>query len=239
LLVVVGFVHPLYVDRYAVVCVPGIALVEAMAAWRAWTVLTWRSREARAPGRHAKVPAPIVSVRHGHGQPRWPLPTVVVATGLSGLGIAGLLVLASNTTHGLRARYYGDDFRSAAVALSRDLLLHPAPVIVDPNWAEVGFSYYATPPALARDLEGQAAQALDHGRIDWENGVLVPSGPLPGSSVLRWPPGAEGRRVGCAVGWAIGRGLPAPSTVFAVDGSSCRLSEVHYFGAVWVAKAGA
>ncbi|MGA3221162.1 MAG: glycosyltransferase family 39 protein [Acidimicrobiales bacterium] len=237
LLVLVGFVHPLYVDRYTLVCLPGIALVEAMAAWRAWTVLTSLARTARAPGRETKVPPRVVPAGHHHGQPRWP--SAVVATGLGGLGIAGLLVLASNTSHGLRARYYGDDFRSAAAALSRDLLQHPAPVMVTPNWAEVGFSYYATPTALARALDGQAAQALDHETIDWENGKLARDGELPDSTVLRWPPGAERPTPGCAVGWVIGRGLPAPATTFIVDGSSCRLSGVQYYGAVWVAAAGA
>ena len=232
LLVLVGFVHPLYVDRYTVVCLPGIALVEAMAGRRAWTILTALGRTHRTSGAEPKASAPVGPLDRC-GARRWV--SVVAAVTLGGACVGGLAVLASNTSHVLQEHYYGDDYRSAAAALDSDLLLRPASIMITPNWAGVGFSYYATPSALAHALGEQATQALDQARIDWQE---IPLGRHDESSVLGWPLGAERETptARCVVGWAIGRGT-APSTTFIVDGSSCRLSHVHYYGFVWVASA--
>jgi hypothetical protein len=60
------------------------------------------------------------------------------------------------------------------------------------------------------------------------------------STVLRWPIRATGENpvAQCVAGWAIGRGS-APSRAFAIDGSTCHLSRVRYYGEVWVASVGA
>jgi hypothetical protein len=141
----------------------------------------------------------------------------------------------------LRQPYVYDDYRSAAAALSSDLLERPAPVAIIPDWAGVGFSYYATPPALAHALRGPATRAYNRHLLDWQKATLG-SGTgeqLQRSSVLGWPVGAkpESPAARCAVGWAAGRGV-APATAFIIDGSSCRLSRVHYYGLAWVASAG-
>ena len=142
---------------------------------------------------------------------------------------------------GVRESYYVDNYRSASAALSSDLRKHPAPVVITPNWAAVGFSYYATPAALAHALVSQASQALDRHLIDWQE-VLpnsAPGGSLPHSSVLHWPAGVTSvtRQGQCPVGWAIGRGN-ASSRAFRIDGSRCRLTRVRYYGEAWVASVG-
>ncbi len=232
LLVLVGFVHPLYVDHYTVVCLPGIALVEAVAARRAWTILSELRRRHRSSVAGQKASAPLGPLDR-LGSRRWVL--VVAAVTLVAAGVGGLGVLASNTNQVLKEHYYVDDYRSAAAGLSSDVLQRPASVVIIPNWAGVGFSYYATPPALAHALGTQATSALDRNRIDWQ---MIPVGRHDESSVLRLPVGAERETptARCVVGWANGRG-PAPSTTFVVNGSRCRLSHVQYYGPVWVARA--
>ena len=237
LLILVSFLHPLYVARYAVVCLPGVALIEAMGGWRAWTILTalGRTRETSGPGTQAS--NAVGSVRR-HDRQRWAFAMATITYG--GACVAGLALLA-HTSYVLQQRYVYDDYRSAAAALSNDLLERPAPVAIIPDWAGIGFSYYATPPALAHALNGQATRAYNRHLLDWQK-VALDSGtgdPLQRSSVFGWPigakPGAPTAR--CAVGWAIGRGV-APSKTFIIDGSSCRLSRVHYYGAAWVASVG-
>jgi mannosyltransferase len=236
LLVLVGFLHPLFVDRYTLVCIPGIALIEAMAGCRAWTVLTALGRTRGTSGPEMKAAAPVGSVDRHYRRRRT---SIVAAIALGGAGVGGLALLASKTSQVLQERYYSDDYRSAAAALSSDLLKRPASILITPNWAGVGFSYYAAPPALAHALGEQATQALDQDRIDWQEVTLGPDDSLPDSSLFRWPLGAERETptAGCVLGWAIGRGI-APSTTFIVDGSRCRLSHVHYYGEVWVGSAG-
>jgi dolichyl-phosphate-mannose-protein mannosyltransferase len=236
-LVFVSFLRPLYLARYAVVCLPGVALIEAMGGWRAWTILTapGRTRETSGPGTQAS--AAPGSVRR-HDRRRW---AVVMAAITGGAACVAGLALTVHTSQVLRQRYVYDDYRSAAAALSSDLLERPAPVAVIPNWSGVGFSYYATPSALAHALSGQAIRAYNRHSLDWQKVTLAPGSrePLQRSSVVGWPigakPGAPTAR--CAVGWAIGRGV-APSETFIIDGSSCRLSWVHYYGLAWVASAG-
>jgi mannosyltransferase len=237
LLVLVGFLRPLYVDRYTLVCLPGIALVEAMAGRRAWTIFAALGRTHGTSGPEPKALVPVGPV----GRRRAPrLTSIVAAITLGGVCVGGLALLASKTDHVLQERYLDDDYRSAAAVLSSRLLQRPASIMIIPNWAGVGFSYYASPSALAHALSGQAIQALDQHKIDWQEVTLGRDGSFPDSSVLRWPPGAkrETSTARCVVGWAIGSGT-APSTKFIVGGSSCRLSHVHYYGGVWVASAGA
>ena len=237
LLVLVSFLRPLYVARYAVVCLPGVALIEAMGGWRAWTILTapGRTRETSGPG--TQVPTALGSA-HRHDRRRWGLVMATITCGAA--CVAGLALLA-DTSHVLRQRYVYDDYRSAAAVLSSDLLERPAPVAVIPNWSGVGFSYYATPSTLAHALSGQAIRAYNRHLLDWQK-VMLDSGsgePLQRSSVVGWPIGAkpEAPTARCAIGWAIGRGV-APSETFVIDGSSCRLSRVHYYGLAWVASVG-
>jgi hypothetical protein len=237
LLVLVSFLRPLYVARYAVVSLPGVALLEAMGGWRAWTILTapGRTRDTSGPGTQA--PPALGSARR-HDRPRWAFVMATIAGGAA--CVAGLALLA-HTSHVLRQRYVYDDYRSAAAVLSTDLLERPAPVAVIPNWSGVGFSYYATPSALAHALSGQAIRAYNRHLLDWQK-VTLGSGngePLQRSSVVSWPIGAKPNAptARCAVGWVIGRGV-APSKTFIIDGSSCRLSRVHYYGLAWIASAG-
>jgi hypothetical protein len=237
LLVLVSFLRPLYVARYAVVSLPGVALIEAMGGWRAWTILTapGRTRETSGPGTAA--PTALGSARR-HDRRRWGLVMATIAGGAA--CVAGVALLA-HTSDVLRQRYVFDDYRSAAAALSSDLLERPAPVAVIANWSGVGFSYYATPPTLAHALSGQAIRAYNRHLLDWQK-VTLDSGsgePLQRSSVVGWPIGVqpEAPTARCAVGCAIGRGV-APSGTFVIDGSSCRLSRVHYYGLVWVAPVG-
>jgi hypothetical protein len=237
LLVLVSFLRPLYVARYAVVCLPGVALIEAMGIWRAWTILTapGRIREASGPG--AQAPTALGSARR-HDRRRWAF-VMATITG-SAACVAGFALLV-HTSNVLRQRYVYDDYRSAAAALSNDLMERPAPVAVIPNWPGIGFSYYATPPALAHALSGQAIRAYNRHLLDWQK-VTFGSGtgePLQRSSVVSWPIGVkpDAPTARCAVGWVIGRGV-APSKTFIIDGSSCRLSRVHYYGLAWVASAG-
>jgi Dolichyl-phosphate-mannose-protein mannosyltransferase len=237
LLVLVSFLHPLYVARYAVVSLPGVALIEAMGGWRAWTILRAQGRTRETAGQGAQAPTAPGPARR-HDRRRWALVMATIAGGAA--CVAGLALLAQ-TSHVLRQRYVYDDYRSAAAVLTSDLLERPAPVAVIPNWSGVGFSYYATPPALAHALIGQAIRAYNWHLLDWQK-VTFSSGtgvPLQRSSVVSWPIGAkpDAPTSRCAVGWVIGRGV-APSKTFIIDGFSCRLSRVHYYGLAWVASAG-
>jgi len=233
LLVLVSFLRPLYVARYAVVSLPGVALIEAMGAWRAWTILTAPGRTRGTPGPGTQAPTALGSARQ-----RWAFVTATIAGAAA--CVAGLALLA-HTSHVLRQRYVYDDYRSAAAVLSSDLLERPAPVAVIPNWSGVGFSYYATAPAFAQALRGQAIRVHNQHLLDWQE-PTVDSGTgelLQRSSVVDWPIEAklDVPTARCGVGWAIGRGA-VPSEIFMIDGSSCRLSQVHYYGLAWVASVG-
>jgi mannosyltransferase len=237
-LVLVSFLRPLYVARYAAVCLPGVALIEAMGGWRAWTVLTAPGRARETSGSGARAPTALGSVR-SHDRRRW---GPVMATITCGAACVAGLALLADTSHVLRQRYVYDDYRSAAAVLSSDLLERAAPVAVIPNWSGVGFSYYATPSTLAHALSGQAIRAYNRHLFDWQK-VTLGSGTgeaLQRSSVVGGPNGAklDAPTARCAVRWAIGRGV-APSKIFIIDGSICRLSHVHYYGLAWVASAGA
>ena len=234
-LVLVSFLRPVYVARYAVVSLPGVALIEAMGGWRAWSMLTapGKTRETSGPGTTA--PTALWSV-HRRDRRRW---SIVMATITGGAACLAGLALLAHTGHVLRQRYVYDDYRSAAAALSRDLLERPAPVAVIPNWSGVGFSYYATAPAFAQALRGQAIRVHNQHLLDWQE-PTVDSGTgelLQRSSVVDWPIEAklDVPTARCGVGWAIGRGA-VPSEIFMIDGSSCRLSQVHYYGLAWVAS---
>jgi hypothetical protein len=237
LLVLGSFVHPIFVDHYLLPCLPGVALVEAAAGWRAWSALTARG-EAPASDLVTKVPVAATPVGSHRRRPRGA--SIALSVALVGAGGCGSALLATKAVDLLQQRYIVDDYRSAAAALSSDLAQHPGSVLIIPNWAAVGFAYYAAPPELARALADQASEALDHGEIDWQEVAFgsAPDSPVPGSSVLHWPVGAhrEARRIRCPVRWVIGRGA-TPLTRFSIDGSSCRLSTVHYYGLVWVASA--
>jgi hypothetical protein len=237
LLVLVSFLHPLYVDSYTLVSTPGIALIEAMAGWRIWIILTapGRARETSGEGTHEPSSLGFVS---RFRQPR--LASVVVAITCCAACLVGITLVAS-TSSLLRQPYLNDDYRSAATALIRDISERPAPVMIAPNWAGLGFSYYAGSSAFARALRGHMTQALDRQLIDWHDLKLAPgTDTLEPVSVLRWPIGAKpgipsGR---CPVGWAIGSNV-APSKTFIMNGASCRLSHVHYYGGYggdWVAS---
>jgi hypothetical protein len=237
LLVLVGFVHPLYVDRYTLVCLPGLALVEAMGGYRAWRTLSALGRAHRTYGLEREGLTPIGPLGRRRSSR---LASVAATIVLGGAGVGGLALLASKTSQVVQERYLYDDYRSAAVALNGDLLQHPASVMIIPNWAAVGFSYYVTPAAFAHVMGEQAIRALDQNRIDWQEVTLGRDDSFPNTSIVHWPRGSQRAApiVRCVVGWVIGRGT-APSTTFIVDGSSCRLSHVHYYGEAWVASAGA
>jgi hypothetical protein len=237
LLVLVSFLHPLYVSRYAVVCLPGVALTEALAGWRVSTIVAAKRRPRETPGAPAPTPAAVVSV-HRRDRELW---AFLAATITFGACVAGLGLIA-NTSHGLQRRYYTDDYRSAAAALSNDLSKRPAPVAIIPNTQGIGFSYYVTQPALAHALTGPVIQAFSRRVLHWP-GAFAPSAGigvlLRYSSIVGWPiaaePGALTNR--CAAGWAIGAGV-APSKPFMIDGSTCRVYQVHHYGTSWVASLG-
>lgn len=235
LLVLVSFLHPLYVDRYTVVCAPGAALIEAMAGWRVWVWLTGvgRSRETSGEGtRESNQPR----FAHRFRQPRWA--SMILVISFCAAFIVGLTLII-NTGHVLQRRYYNDDYRSALDGLSSDLSERPASVAIMPDWAGVGFTYYAVPPALAHALAKQMSQDLNRQMLDWQPLTLAPGtdDSLDAVSVLHWPTGAASEipSARCVVGWAIGRGV-APVKTFKIDGSSCRLLQIHYYGEAWVAS---
>jgi uncharacterized membrane protein len=211
LLVALSFLHPIFLARYTVVSVPGIALIEAMAGYTAWTVFAMRYRAIEQVGPETHAPP----VRSGTRAPPGPIILALIICSI---------VCASNfntSRQELEQSYYTDNYRSASAALSHDLSERPAPVLITPNWAAAGFSYYATPLTLAHALADPSNQA----------------GLPPGSSLLYWPIGVKPVTHGgrCVVGWAIGRGV-VPSTAFNVDGSRCRLAGVQHYGEVWIAS---
>lgn len=221
-LILVSFFHPLYVDRYALVSVPGIALIEAMGIWYGWNLLA-------AARRHRGLA--------GHRYLGWK--SLIAMLTCIGACVAAI-ALVVGCSQVLRQRSVIDDYRSAAAALSADLSRHPASVAVIPSWAGAGFAYYVTPAALAHALEEQEAAALDRHLLDWQPVTVGLQGTRSANRilVLRWPsgPAAHATQGRCAVSWVIGRGaLPGR---FTVAGSDCRLSQVRDYGAVWVASAG-
>jgi hypothetical protein len=237
LLILVSFLRPLFSDRYVLVCVPGIALIEAMGVRYAWAIVSTRRRAGETSGLGTRTSGPLGSVRRG-SQRRW-IGAVAMITCV-GACLAGPALLI-NASQVLQERFnFGQDYRSAAAALSADLSTRPAPVVIIPDWSGVGFSYYVTPPALARVLRVQETQALNRHMLNWQNVTFISGAvesPQP-ISVLSWPIGAthENPKAGCEVGWAIGIGTP-PLNRFIVDGSSCRLSQIRYYGEIWVAAA--
>jgi hypothetical protein len=257
LLLRASFLHPLYVDRYALVCVPGIALIEAMAIRHAWAATSTLRPGRETPGRETpgretpgretpgwEAPSPVTPRTTGvpgFVRRRW-ASALAVITCVGACFVSPALLI--NTGQVLRETYLYDNYRSAAAALSADLSQHPAPVAFIPDWAAIGFSYYLTPSALARLLVRQDSAALDRHVLDWDaatSGSGIVESPQR-ISVVTWPTGtvpinaAPGNLSGCAVGWAVGRGAP-PSSTFAVGGSSCLLTQIQYFGMVWVASA--
>jgi hypothetical protein len=236
LLVLVSFLHPLYVSRYAVVCLPGVALTEAMAGWRVSTILSVKrtTRETSGPPTHPATGAGVVYGRH---RQRWAL---LIATITCGAACVAGLGLLTHTSQGLQRRYYTDDYRSAALALSHDLSERPAPVAVIPNTEGIGFSYYVTLPALAHALAQPVIQASNQRVLHWPGSIAPTSGiaeALRYSSVVDWPIAADfdPDSTQCAAGWAIGAGA-APAKTFVIDGSSCRVYQVRHYGTAWVAS---
>jgi len=228
LLLRASFLHPLYVDRYALVCVPGIALIEAMAIRHSWAAAS-----TLRPGRMT----PWTPAVPGFVRRRWTSALAIIACVGACVASPALLI---NTGQVLQETYLYDNYRHAAAVLSADLSQRPAPVAFIPDWAAIGFSYYVTPSALARLLAGQDSAALDRHVLDWDSATSS-SGMVESPrriSEVSWPAGAAPGTLmsGCGVGWAVGRGAP-PSSTFAVDGSSCLLTQIQYFGMVWVASA--
>lgn len=233
LLVLVSFLHPLYVDRYALPCLPGIALIEAMAGWRVWLILITLGRTRGIYGPGPQELAQLGRAGRLKHPPRW----ASVVASISCIAFLGLLV--HHTSDVLKEPFYVDDFRSASATLSRDLLEHPAPVLIAPNSVAVSLSYYATPSLLADALKTQATRALNGGTIYWSPIALGTGGrdSLPHSGILAWPVAEKPATpaLQCAVGWVVGRGT-APSKTFIVDGSRCRLTDVHYYGLTWISS---
>jgi hypothetical protein len=227
LLVLVGFLHPLFVPRYTVVCLPGIALIEAFGGWRLWTILAAKARMTReTSGSAERAQTTANGSFHRHDRQRWAIVTATITC--CAVCVAGLALLLTHTSPVLRQRYYIDDFRSAAAALSMDLSERPAPVAIVPTTASIGFSYYVTPSSLAHALSAQAIRAYNRRSLYW-----LPHQP---SSVVGWPIGAkpQASKTRCAVGWAIGRG-ETPSKTLIIDGSRCQVYQFNRYGAVWVA----
>lgn len=224
LLVLVSFLHPLYASRYLLVCLPGVALTEAFAAWCAWSVLTERRKSKEGSGRGTRIRRPVWPVQRNIRQQRL---VFLVAAATCGAICIALVALPLQASHVLQQRsFFSDDYRSAAAALSGDLLKSPASVSITPDWAAIGFSYYASPPALAQSLRRHATQVLDRETPNSSN-----------SGILDWPvrtkPAVHTAR--CPFGWAVGKGI-APSRKLVVEGSTCQVTRVHSYGEVWVAS---
>jgi hypothetical protein len=238
LLVFLSFLRPIFVDRYMVMSLPAVALIETMGAWRVWVILTAAlSRNRELTDQETQTSSLLRFIRPRRGSSRWaPIVTVLACLG----AFIGAFTFVAHTSHVLREGYVYDDYRSAAAALGNDLLRRPAPVVITPDWAGVGFAYYAT-PTLAHALLGQAVQTLNRRKIDWQSSTFGSrtGDVLLRSTVLGWPIGArrESPVVRCVAGWAIGRGR-APSKTFIIDSSSCDLSRVLYYGQVWIASIG-
>lgn len=213
LLILVGFLRPLYVPRYTMVALPGIALVEAMAGWRTSVFLatTFRTRQWQA----------------------------IASSALVG-GAASVVGLSFLHTTGrtIQSNYWNFNYRAAAAELSSDLSEHPAPVAVVDNAAGVNFSYYVNPPQLSQAIKSQEMQKYNRYPVGfWGN--FAPSygrsGPPQPSSVVNFPAAAklDASTIRCPVGWAIGT-WSGPSKTLIIDGSSCQVRRVHHYGAVWV-----
>ncbi|MBO0831893.1 MAG: glycosyltransferase family 39 protein [Actinobacteria bacterium] len=237
LLVLVSLLHPLYVSRYAVVCLPGVALTEALAGWRVWTILAVKRSPRYTSGSASQAPTGAGYVHRRHRQ-RWAFVAAAITCGAACLAGLGLL---AHTSSDLQRRYYSDDYRSAAAALSKDLSERPAPVAIIPNTQGIGFSYYVTLPRLAHALAGPVLQAFNMRVLHWPGAFapgLRPAAWLRYSSVVEWPIGTDPDppAAQCAAGWAIGGGSAVPSKPFIIDGSSCRVYQVRHYGAAWVAS---
>ena len=215
LVILAGFLQPLYTSRYSVMAIPGIALAEALAGWRisAFLAARLRTRQRRA--------------------------YVGAALTCGAACLAGLALLHT-TSKALQARFRDENYRAAAAELNSDVSERPASVAVISNMAGVGFSYYVAPPGLAHAIIRQEIQEYDRHLINFWGGVTFVSGvfePLNLTRIIRWPIGVrpEVSPTRCAAGWAIGRGT-GPSRTLVVDGSICRVLRVHQYGSAWVAS---
>jgi uncharacterized membrane protein len=233
LLVALGFLHPTYVDRYLLVCVPGVAIIEAMAAERVWRlVVTRRSmalRSARSLGSQLRRPSPVASAKAG----RWSLPTVVAVVVIAAIAVAPLW-LARTSYSAIRQPYFYDDFRTAAAVLQSDLRGRDPNILVVDGVAGQGFAFYLHSPRLQDGLL-QPSEIPFPKVTRAERSVPAP----PGRAGIIWSSrSATGSDTdtGCANILAIGRNpLSNPSIEF--EGRACRLSDLRYFGQVWVARA--
>lgn len=214
LLVATSFAHPLYVDRYLLVSVPGVALAEAMAARLLWE----RVRAWRAPPRPALVGA---------------LGAVAVVT----VVVGAPLWLARTSVRAVAAPYYYDDFRSASTALGHELAPGLDALVVVPAVAGQGFAYYSADAGLRDRLLHPVALAFP--RLAAAGGAPVATEAAAG--LVAAPRGAPARlgALSCADVLVVGRhpdaGTPLPA--FSLNGSACRLVGARTFGLVWVARA--
>ncbi len=228
-LVAVSFVHPLYVDRYALVSVPAVAAVEAAAAEYLWRLVRAHTGVgARRPGSPAGVhPGPV---RDSAFRARSARP------GLTALAAVVIVLapawLAHEAWRVARATYYVDDYRSAAATLHHDLATTDADVLVVNAESGQGFAFYASstrwrdelldpsPVSLTRIVYRRPFREAVLGRpgMIWSRSQTAPR-TCPTVVVIGWHPMSDPR--------------------FDIGDRACRLRGVRYFGLVWVARGGA
>ena len=223
-LVAASYLHPVYVDRYALVSVPGVAAVEAMAAHYAWHALRQTSGAVAArlsvSGKH-----PAEQAREAMAaRSSWP------GAGRAALGI--LIVAApvwlARTSWGVaRETYYYDDYRSATTVFERDLGRSDPDILIVKAESGQGFAFYAHSTRLRDEL-------LHPSRLSSSGDV---NGSASGVAAL-WSPGiiwsrGATARVSCANVIAIGWHR-MPGLRFDVGRTTCRLRDIRSFGLVWV-----
>ena len=212
LLVAVSFIHPLYVSSYLLVSVPSVALVEAALMECLWSVIAkgvpWRF--LGTPENHSpSVKFNSRSIAAGFQAK----PLRKAAVGCCAFSACSLLLCAVvvQALSAAREPFYVDDFRSAAAALSADLVSHPGRLLI-PSEEKGGFTYYAS-NQLATSLRDSLSFHLA-GVAD-RHPSIAPT---------------------CPVAWAIGGEGISPPTSFSLNGGACHLSKSQSFGTIWIAR---
>ncbi len=226
-LVAVSFVHPIYVDRYALISVPGVAAVEAAAAEYLWR---WVRAHTVGEDRRPVSPAGLRTGSVGGGsfdprsrRPRLPWVAAVVIV------LAPVSWLAHEAWRVARQPYYVDDYRSAAATLQHDLGTADADVLLVNAESGQGFAFYARSTRWRDEL-------LDPSPVTLPRIVYRP--PLPEADLERpgmiWS-GSQTTALPCASVVAIGW-HPISDPTFDIGGKTCQLTGIRHFGLVWVAR---
>jgi 4-amino-4-deoxy-L-arabinose transferase-like glycosyltransferase len=221
-MVAVSFLHPIYVDRYALVSVPGVAIVVTMAARHIWNLLlahSGASGSASTPEASARFAPRTVSTRTASSSPVGVV--LVVAFGIAPLW------LAHKSWGVVRQPYYIDDYRTASAVFQADLHGDDVTILVVKADAGRGFAFYAWSRRLREELLHPAALSLPT--------VVHRPSSVPARLTQRgiiWSQDAPSACSGVVgIGWD-----STPNLRFDIEGRTCELGNVRHFGLVWVAN---